>query len=156
METSLGEDVIVHANWAEHRLIMIDLGENVQVHVDYVKNVVWSWRFSEMMASSTLFEHNIVWLLLTLEKTSSATWTTRRTSPGHDWPWRRRHRGSRRWEHIVSGQVIDYVLPVNHAENIVWSLLTYILKEATASTGVCFKSYYDGFYLSLDIPFHHL
>ena len=49
----LGEDVIVHANWAEHRLIMIDFEENVQVHVDYVKNVVWSWQFSEMTASST-------------------------------------------------------------------------------------------------------
>ena len=49
----LGEDGIVHANWAEHRLIMIDSDENVQVHVDYVKNVVWPWQFSEMTASST-------------------------------------------------------------------------------------------------------
>ena len=37
-----GEDVIVHANCAEHRLIIIDFEENAQVHVDYVKNVVWS------------------------------------------------------------------------------------------------------------------
>ena len=43
----LGEDVIVHANWAEHRLIMIDFEENVQVHVDYVKDVVWSRQFLE-------------------------------------------------------------------------------------------------------------
>ena len=52
----LGEDVIVHANWAEHRLIMIDFEENVQVHVHYVKNVVWSWQ--------------------TLKETSSSSWTT--------------------------------------------------------------------------------
>ena len=34
-------------------LSMIDFAENVQVHVDYVKNIVWSWQFSEMTASST-------------------------------------------------------------------------------------------------------
>ena len=71
--TDLGDDTIVHADWAEHRLVMIDRGEDlivdvdfvehrlilidlrayVQVHVDYVKNVVWSWQFSEMTASST-------------------------------------------------------------------------------------------------------
>ena len=38
----LGEDLIVHVDFAEHRLILIELGENVQVHVNYVKNVVWS------------------------------------------------------------------------------------------------------------------
>ena len=30
----LGEDLIVHVDWAKHGLILIDLGENVQVHVD--------------------------------------------------------------------------------------------------------------------------
>ena len=30
----LGEDLIVNVDWAEHGLILIDLGENFQVHVD--------------------------------------------------------------------------------------------------------------------------
>ena len=30
----LGEDLIVHVEWAKHSLILIDLGENIQVHVD--------------------------------------------------------------------------------------------------------------------------
>ena len=30
----LGEDLIVHVDWAKHGLILIDLGENFQVHVD--------------------------------------------------------------------------------------------------------------------------
>ena len=49
----LGENLIVHVDFAEHRLILIDLAENVQVHVHYVKNVVWSCQFSAMTASST-------------------------------------------------------------------------------------------------------
>ena len=52
--------------------------------------------------------------------------------------------------------MIIRVVHVNYAENIVWSLLTYILKDATASAGVCFKFYHYGFYLSLGITFHHL
>ena len=33
----LGDDVIIHVDWADYRLIMIDLGLNVQVHVDYAE-----------------------------------------------------------------------------------------------------------------------
>ena len=30
----LGEDVIVHVDYAEHRLVMSDLGDDVIIHVD--------------------------------------------------------------------------------------------------------------------------
>ena len=31
----LGEDFVIHVDYAEHRLVMIDLGEDVKVHVDH-------------------------------------------------------------------------------------------------------------------------
>ena len=31
----LGEDVVVHVDYAEHRLVRTDLGDNVIIHVDY-------------------------------------------------------------------------------------------------------------------------
>ena len=32
--TDLGEDVIVHVDYVEHRLVMTDLGDDVIIHVD--------------------------------------------------------------------------------------------------------------------------
>ena len=32
--SDFGEDVIVHVDYAEHRLVMTDLGDDVIIHVD--------------------------------------------------------------------------------------------------------------------------
>ena len=31
----LGQDVVVHVDYAEHRLVRTDLGDDVKVHVDH-------------------------------------------------------------------------------------------------------------------------
>ena len=36
-----GEDVVVHVDYEEHRLVTIDLEDDAVVHVDYVKYSVW-------------------------------------------------------------------------------------------------------------------
>ena len=90
----LGEDVVVHVDHAEHRLVMTSSGNDFIVHLDSVK-------------------HRLV--MIDLKE--------------------------------------DVVV---HVDIIVWPLLTYILKDATASAGVCFKFYHDGFYLSLGITFPYL
>ena len=54
--TVLGDDGTVYVEWAEQRLVMIDLREDTIGHVDYAQNIAWSW--------------------LTLKKTFKSTWTT--------------------------------------------------------------------------------
>ena len=40
---NFGEDVVVHVDYVEHRLVMIDLEADVVVHVNYVKYSAWSF-----------------------------------------------------------------------------------------------------------------
>ena len=47
----LGDDGIIRIDWADYRLIMIDLGLNIYIHVDHAEH--WSLMTSEMTSKST-------------------------------------------------------------------------------------------------------
>ena len=69
----LGDDGIVHVDWAEQRLVMIHLGENIIGHVDYAQNIARSWLTLNKTSLSSWTTQNIVWSWQTSKTTSLST-----------------------------------------------------------------------------------